>query len=77
MKTLGGSPIVSIETHASGNNAPIGGVKVQTKDGWFAVRPSGTEAICKLYTEGFKGQEHLDALQRDALHFMDELLHKD
>ncbi len=50
---------------------------MKTEDGWFAVRPSGTEPICKLYTECFKGKEHLEALQHDALHFMDELLHKD
>ncbi|MBR3664441.1 MAG: phosphoglucomutase (alpha-D-glucose-1,6-bisphosphate-dependent) [Desulfovibrio sp.] len=76
MKTLAGAPIVSVETHASGNNAAIGGVKVTSPDGWFAVRPSGTEAICKLYTESFKGQKELEALQKDALKFMDDLLHK-
>ncbi|MCR4667047.1 MAG: phosphoglucomutase [Desulfovibrio sp.] len=74
METLGGSPIVSIETEASGNNAPIGGVKVQTKNGWFAVRPSGTEAICKLYTECFTTNDELTAIQKDALSFMDDLL---
>ena len=77
MTTLGGSPIVSIQTHASGNNAAIGGVKVQSKDGWFAVRPSGTEPICKLYTECFSGEETLQAIQKDALAFMEKVLNKD
>ena len=77
MTTLAGSPITSIETKASGNDAAIGGVKVSTKDGWFAVRPSGTEAICKLYTESFKGEEHLQALQKDALQFMESILKTD
>ena len=76
MKTLAGSPIKSIETHASGNGASIGGVKVSSEDGWFAVRPSGTEAICKLYTECFKGPEKLKELQKDALGFMESILQK-
>lgn len=76
MKTLAGSPITSIETKASGNDAPIGGVKVSTQDGWFAVRPSGTEAICKLYTEGFKGEKHLQDLQKEALEFLESILQK-
>lgn len=73
-KTLGGSPVVKIETRASGNDALIGGVKVSSKDGWFAVRPSGTEDICKLYTESFNGEDYLKALQKDALDFLDSLL---
>ena len=74
MKTLGGSPVTAVLTHAPGNDAPIGGVKVVSQDGWFAVRPSGTEAICKVYTEGFKGQEALCALQKDAIVFLEKLL---
>lgn len=74
LKTLGGSPVIKVETRASGNDAPIGGVKVSSKDGWFALRPSGTEAICKLYTESFAGQDYLNALQKDALDFMESLL---
>lgn len=74
MKTLGGSPITHVETRAAGNDEPIGGVKVMAEDGWFAVRPSGTEAICKVYTESFKGQDYLDKLQKDALDFMEDLL---
>lgn len=74
MKTLGNSPITSIQTRASGNDAPIGGIKISSKDGWFAVRPSGTEPICKVYTESFSGEEYLKALQKDAIDFLDSLL---
>jgi phosphoglucomutase len=56
---LAGEPIVSILTRASGNNAPIGGVKVNAANGWFAARPSGTESIYKLYAESFRGEKHL------------------
>lgn len=72
--SLAGSPVTAVETAASGNGAAIGGVKVSSADGWFAVRPSGTEAICKVYTEGFKGEEHLCALQKDAMDFLEKLL---
>ncbi|MDR2850551.1 MAG: phosphoglucomutase (alpha-D-glucose-1,6-bisphosphate-dependent) [Desulfovibrio sp.] len=74
MKTLGGSPVTAVLTRAPGNNAPVGGVKVTSSDGWFAVRPSGTEAICKVYTESFKGEDHLCAIQKDALDFLERLL---
>jgi len=73
-RTLGGSPIIRVETRAAGNDEPIGGVKVVAEDGWFAARPSGTESICKVYTESFKGQDYLTALQKDALDFMEALL---
>lgn len=73
LRTLGGSSITAILTVAPGNNAPIGGVKVVSNDGWFAVRPSGTEAICKVYTESFIGEKHLQAIQKDALDFMEHL----
>lgn len=74
MKTLGGSPVLRVETRAEGNDEPIGGVKVIAEDGWFAVRPSGTEPICKVYTESFKGDKYLADLQKDALDFVDKLL---
>lgn len=73
MKTLAGSEITSIQTKASGNNESIGGVKVSTNDGWFAVRPSGTESICKVYTESFKDENHLDKLQKEAIKFLEDL----
>jgi len=74
LQTLGGSPVTAVLTHAPGNDAPIGGVKVVSENGWFAVRPSGTEAICKVYTESFKGQSSLCALQKDAIDFLEALL---
>ena len=63
---LAGEKIVSIMTHAPGNNAAIGGVKVSTENGWFAARPSGTEDIYKIYAESFIGDEHLQSIFTDA-----------
>lgn len=63
---LAGEPIVAKLTRAPGNNAPIGGLKVLTKNGWFAARPSGTENIYKVYAESFQDQEHLDRIVREA-----------
>jgi phosphoglucomutase len=65
-KTLAGEEITGIYTNASGNNAPIGGLKVTTKNGWFAARPSGTEDIYKIYAESFISKEHLALLQEEA-----------
>jgi phosphoglucomutase len=65
-KELAGEPITSIITRAPGNDAPIGGLKVSAKDAWFAVRPSGTEEIYKLYAESFRGEEHLDQVIAEA-----------
>jgi phosphoglucomutase len=65
-KELAGEPIQAILTKAPGNGAPIGGVKVVAASGWFAVRPSGTEDVYKLYAESFQGREHLQQLQADA-----------
>ena len=63
---LAGEPITAKLTRASGNNAEIGGLKVVTKNGWFAARPSGTEEIYKLYSESFLGSDHLGAIQDAA-----------
>jgi len=63
---LAGEPIIAKLTHAPGNGAPIGGLKVVTKNGWFAARPSGTEDIYKIYTESFKGKDHLKQIQDEA-----------
>jgi len=65
-KTLAGEEITGIYTNASGNNAPIGGLKVATKNGWFAARPSGTEDIYKIYAESFISPEHLSLIQEEA-----------
>ncbi len=64
--TLAGDPIEATLTAAPANDAPIGGLKVLTANGWFAARPSGTEDICKIYAESFKGEDHLRQLQSEA-----------
>jgi phosphoglucomutase len=64
--TLAGEAIEAKLTRAPGNDAPIGGLKVVTENGWFAARPSGTEDIYKIYMESFKGEDHLDAIQDEA-----------
>jgi phosphoglucomutase len=63
---LAGDPIEALLTTAPGNGAPIGGLKVITRHGWFAARPSGTEAVYKLYAESFRGLEHLRHIQEEA-----------
>jgi phosphoglucomutase len=63
---LAGEKITSVITTAPGSANPIGGVKVSTESSWFAVRPSGTEDVYKLYAESFKGTEHLKAVQSEA-----------
>ena len=63
---LAGEKITKILTNAPGNGAAIGGLKVETTNGWFAARPSGTENIYKIYAESFKGEEHLKQLQEEA-----------
>jgi phosphoglucomutase len=65
-KTLAGDPITAILTRAPGNDAPIGGLKVVTDNGWFAARPSGTENVAKVYAESFRGEEHLVRLLEEA-----------
>ncbi|MDO6476178.1 phosphoglucomutase (alpha-D-glucose-1,6-bisphosphate-dependent) [Alteromonas sp. 1_MG-2023] len=64
--SLAGESITSVQTHAPGNNAAIGGVKVSTENGWFAARPSGTEQIYKIYAESFNGESHLQSLIKEA-----------
>jgi phosphoglucomutase len=65
-KTLAGDPIEAMLTTAPANGAPIGGLKVATKRGWFAARPSGTENVYKLYAESLAGVEHLRVIQQEA-----------
>ena len=64
--TLAGVPITAKLTAAPGNNAPIGGLKVVTAHGWFAIRPSGTENIYKIYAESFVDQSHLNRIVAEA-----------
>ena len=63
---LAGEKIESLLTQAPGNNAPISGLKVIAKNGWFAARPSGTENIYKIYAESFRGADHLRRIMEDA-----------
>ncbi|MGZ0712533.1 phosphoglucomutase (alpha-D-glucose-1,6-bisphosphate-dependent) (plasmid) [Coraliomargarita sp. W4R53] len=63
---LAGEPITAKLSHAPGNNAAIGGLKVQTEHAWFAARPSGTEDVYKLYAESLRGPEHLAQVQEEA-----------
>jgi phosphoglucomutase len=67
---LAGEKIVDILTAAPGNGAAIGGLKVTTADGWFAARPSGTEAVYKIYAESFRGEAHLRRIQEQAQTFI-------
>ena len=71
---LAGEKIESIITHAPGNNAAIGGIKVSSKSGWFAARPSGTEDIYKIYAESFKGKDHLQLLIAEAQTIVDKAI---
>ena len=63
---LAGEKILTILTHAPGNGASIGGVKVIAESGWFAARPSGTEDIYKIYAESFRGADHLRRILEEA-----------
>ncbi len=63
---LAGERIIAKLTRAPGNDAPIGGLKVITANGWFAARPSGTEEVYKIYAESFNGVEHLRRIQEEA-----------
>ena len=71
---LAGEQIISKMTRAPGNNAPIGGLKVVAKSGWFAARPSGTENIYKIYAESFKSAEHLNSIVTEAQEIVNNAL---
>jgi phosphoglucomutase len=71
---LAGEPIKQILTHAPGNGAALGGLKVVTESAWFAARPSGTENVYKIYGESFKGEAHLREVQSAAKDLVDEVL---
>lgn len=66
-KELAGEPILAKLTRAPGNGADIGGLKVVARSGWFAVRPSGTEDLCKIYAESLHSAEHMKNIQEEAL----------
>jgi phosphoglucomutase len=63
---LAGETITAIYARAPGNDAPIGGVKVAAPSGWYALRPSGTEDVYKIYAESFRSQDHLRRIQAEA-----------
>ncbi|MCK9275884.1 MAG: phosphoglucomutase (alpha-D-glucose-1,6-bisphosphate-dependent) [Syntrophales bacterium] len=71
---LAGEKIKTILAYAPGNDEPIGGLKVETKNGWCAVRPSGTEDIYKIYAESFRGRKHLRLIQEEARKIVGEAL---
>jgi phosphoglucomutase len=71
---LAGEPIVAKLTSAPGNRAPIEGLKVVTRNGWFAARPSGTEAVYKIYAESFRDEAHLEAIVSEAHEIVDTAL---
>jgi phosphoglucomutase len=71
---LAGEAVSSVLSHAPGNDAPIGGVKVIAESGWFAARPSGTEDIYKIYAESFRSAEHLQRIASEAQTIVDEAL---
>jgi phosphoglucomutase len=71
---LAGEPIERKLTAAPDNRAPFGGIKVTAASGWFAARPSGTEAMYKIYAESFRSTEHLGEIQRDATAMIGSLL---
>jgi phosphoglucomutase len=72
--SLAGEPIVDKLTRAPGNGAPIDGLKVVTRDGWFAARPSGTAAVYKIYAESFRDEVHLGAIVSEAQAMVDTAL---
>ncbi|MCY7410600.1 MAG: hypothetical protein LH473_10025 [Chitinophagales bacterium] len=65
-KDMAGEKIKNILSHASGNYASIGGLKVETENGWFVARPSGTENIYKIYAESFLNKGHLKRILEEA-----------
>ena len=72
--TLAGEIITSKMVAAPGNEAPIGGLKVTTDQGWFAARPSGTEDIYKIYAESFRDETHVEAILSEAQSIVDDAL---
>lgn len=73
---LAGEQITATLTHAPGNGAAIGGLKVTTQNGWFAARPSGTEDIYKIYGESFNGPDHLQRIQAEAQEIVEAVFRK-
>jgi phosphoglucomutase len=73
-ETLAGEAITAKLTNAPGNDAPIGGLKVTTPQGWFAARPSGTEDIYKIYAESFVGPAHIETIIQEARAVVEQVI---
>lgn len=73
--SLAGEPILAKLTRAPANDAAIGGLKVVVRTGWFAVRPSGTENIFKIYAESFRSESHLEDILNEAREIVNHALH--
>jgi phosphoglucomutase len=73
-QTMAGEKITAVLTKAPGNNASIGGLKLETENGWIAARPSGTENIYKIYAESFRGRDHLNEMLKEAQEIVDSAL---
>jgi phosphoglucomutase len=75
-QNLAGERIIAKLTRAAGNGADIGGLKVVAENGWFAVRPSGTEDLCKIYAESLRSEAHLKQIQQEAWEIMQSVFGK-
>jgi phosphoglucomutase len=73
IKELAGEPVRATFTKAPGNNAPIGGIKMVAASGWFAVRPSGTENVYKIYAESFHSEDHLQQIRQQVKNAIENL----
>jgi len=73
-REIAGEPITEVTAKAPGNGAAIGGIRVSSKSGWFAARPSGTEEIYKIYAESFDGEAHLKRLLDEAQALVDKAI---
>jgi phosphoglucomutase len=73
-KEIAGEPITEVTAKAPGNGAAIGGIRVSSRSGWFAARPSGTEEIYKIYAESFDGEAHLKRLLDEAQALVDKAI---
>jgi phosphoglucomutase len=71
---LAGEKIERILSHAPGNGAAIGGLKISSANGWFAARPSGTESIYKIYAESFRDAAHLQRIIAEAQAIVDSAI---
>jgi phosphoglucomutase len=76
IREVAGEPILARLTKAPANDASIGGLKVVTENGWFALRPSGTENVLKVYTESFRDRSHLERIQAEARHIIEDAYRK-